>query len=204
MYWLIMREDFKCVYEKAEELLKNIRYEKGKMVSTSKIIDEVEKVTKTDVKFKEFNFSEIEDEKGKKGVFKDCGAAMYVSPGLGKERGEARILLNDRESPKMQRFSLIHELGHLLLEGQNSVDGYLFSTHIHMRLTSIPKKEYESDDFLKKEQMANVFALLVLMPEDSFAYAIKEYDSFDDIGHMFGVTKDAVISRLMLGIGWEA
>lgn len=203
MYWFIMREEFKCVYEKAEKLLKNIRYEKGKMVSTSKIIDEVEKATNTDIKFTEFDFSEIKDYDGKVGTFKDCGAAMYVSPASEKERGKARILLNDRENPKMQRFSLIHELGHLMLEGQNCVNGYLFSTHINMNLTSIPKKQYERDEFLKKEQMANIFALLVLMPEDSFEYALEEYDSLDDIGHLFGVTKDAVISRLMLGIGVE-
>lgn len=204
MYWFMLKEEFKDVYEKAKIVFSSLQHQSGNIVSTADIIATVEKMANVDVKFCEYDFSEFKDSDGKTGAFKKCGAAMYVSPPNQSGYREARILLNSLENPKMQRFSLVHELGHLILEANKNANGYLFSTHIDMDLTSIPKSQYEKSNFLKKEQRANVFALLVLMPEESFECALKQNDSLDEIGKIFGVTKDAVISRLTLGIRQEA
>ena len=199
MYWF-MDGRFVEAFEKANEVLTAVGYQKGRMIPTSDIISTVERITNVDVKFIEFDFSMLDKElKGE--TFSRCGAAMYVSPDQNKRI--ARILLNSKETPEMQRFSLIHEMGHLMLNNMSSPstdNSYLFSTHIDMDITSISAEDLENDEFLIGEQGANIFALLVLLPYDSLVSAMKKYDSLDDIAKLFGVEKNAVISRLMLGI----
>lgn len=199
---LLMREEFKIARSKAEEVSAKIDYKYGELIPTADIMGVVERMTNVDAKFTELDFGTLKDNNGKSGAFKNYGAAMYVS--TEDDKKIARIILNSRETPKKQRFSLVHELGHLALDKMDSADGYLFSTHIDMDLTSISDEDLEKDVFLVEEQAANVFALMVLMPDDVFYTAVKRHDSLDDIAQLFGVTKDAVVSRFMLGIKKEA
>lgn len=196
MYWF-MRPEFKLARECAKEVLKNIEYQYGSLVPTADIMGTVEKMTNVDVKFREIDFAKFDDE-DTGGHFSRYGAAMYVSPG--EEKREARILLNQRETAEMQRFSLVHELGHLMLNNMHrSENGFLFSSHIDMDITSIPEDRLNDEDqFLVGEQAANIFALLVLIPYDALIFAFKKYTSLDDIAKVFGVEKDAVVSRIML------
>ena len=199
VYWF-MDERFAEAYQKANIVLKELDYQRGRMIPTSEIISTVERISEVDVMFREFNFSLL-DEKSGKDEFAHCGAAMYVSSNENKRT--AKILLNTKETPEMQRFSLVHEMGHLMLDNMQAVDigdSYLFSTHIDMDITSISDEDLEDDDFLVEEQKANIFALLVLIPYDSLLTAMRKYDSLDDIAKIFGVEKNAVISRIMLGL----
>ena len=198
MYWF-MREAFKIAYEKASEVLDRIRYTCDDLVSTTKIMDAVEAVTGYDVKYDIIDFSKLV--KGAESdAFAKCGAAMYVP----NDEKKARIILNSKENAKMQRFSLVHELGHLtMLDHMSNGKGYKFSTHINMDITSIPEALCKENEILKREQMANIFALLVLIPDAALIEALKKYDSIDDISKIFGVEKNAVISRLKLGIKAE-
>ena len=197
MYWFMSRLEFKLARERAKEVLKNIEYQYGSLVPTASIMGAVEKMTNVDVKFREIDFAKFDDE-NTEGCFSRYGAAMYVS--LGEENREARILLNKRETAEMQRFSLVHELGHLILENMHrSENGFLFSSHIDMDITSIPEESIDDEDeFFIGEQAANIFALLVLIPYDALMFALKKYTSLDDIAKVFGVEKDAVVSRILL------
>lgn len=196
MNWL-MREEFKKAYKKAQDVLKLIHADDNKMVRTADIVSCVEKELDIDVKFKNQNFSIIKDMENNAGRFSNYGAAMCVKQDNDKKT--AFVLLNDKETPEMKRFSLVHELGHLMLDS-NIFDGkYKICTHIDMDILSIPdkileKREYE---FLVDEQAANIFALVVLLPYAGFKKAIDRED-IQTIANRYGVNTNAVISRLLI------
>lgn len=196
MRW-IMRKDFEIAYAKADEVLAKIRYSSKEMIRTASIIDAVEEILHIDVKFTEYDFSRIPT-KNKSIDISNFGAAMCVSDHDGKTY--ATILLNEKETSKMQRFSLVHELGHLMTQPSEAFKEYQVSTHIDMDITSIPDEVLNATEnkFLINEQVANIFALLVLIPFDMLLKAMTKYDSLDKIAEFFGVEKNAVISRLRL------
>lgn len=195
-----MRREFKIAYEKAKLVLDRTPYEPGKMVRTADIINAVKNITDIEVKFLSRDFSTLTKDVKKQKSYESYGAAMCTTEHDGKRT--AVIFLNERETPEMKRFSLIHELGHLITHycDEDKSDGLLVSTHIDMDITSIPdeildRKGYE---FLIDEQVANIFALLVLIPYDSLIDALEKTDSVEKAAQLFGVEKDALISRLML------
>lgn len=197
MYWKM--KEFDIAYEKAELVLKEMNYDTNEMIPTSAIMDTVEKILGIDVKFTDYDFKKF-NKKDKSSVkFEKFGAAMCVE----KKDDEitATILLNERETPAMKRFSLVHELGHLITQDKLVVDencGYQVSTHINMDITSIPNKIVKKHSVLIDEQIANIFALLVLIPMDMLLSALKEHDSLEGVARFFGVEKNALISRILL------
>lgn len=196
MRW-IMRKEFEIAYIKADEVLKSINFSDKEMVRTASIIDAVENALGIDVKFTDYDFNKI----GTKNRIMDvsnCGAAMCVYEQ--DEKKYAIILVNEKENTKMKRFSLVHELGHLMTQPLDLSKNYQVSTHIDMDITSIPEYVLDKTEnkFLIDEQVANIFALLVLIPYDSLINAMSKFDSLEDIANHFGVEKDAVISRLRL------
>ena len=114
----------------------------------------------------------------------------------------ATIVLNADTDTEFQRFSLLHELGHLVtFNGDEPIDSsnYILSTHINYNVTSIPKEKYDKNKYLLKEQIANIFALRVLMPSNQFYEKMLELKDISAVAKFFGLTKDAVISRMMIG-----
>ncbi|MBE6534811.1 MAG: ImmA/IrrE family metallo-endopeptidase [Ruminococcaceae bacterium] len=196
----IMREEFKIAYEKADEVLARIGYKRQEMISTSTVINAVEEMLGVDVKFTDFDFKKLS--KNCKVDFDDYGAAMCVSGDEGARK--AVILLNERETPEMKRFSLVHELGHLMTQNYVNNGGYQVSTHIDMDITSIPDEilDQQSNKFLIDEQVANIFALLVLIPYDMLCTALgevaKKKKTIEEVADFFGVEISALFSRLKL------
>lgn len=193
MYWKM--KEFDIAYEKAELVLKEMNYKKDRMIPTATIIDTVEKMLKVDVRFALYDFTKLSSAMpGKKINLDDYGAAMAV------DNNRVNILLNENETPEMQRFSLVHELGHLMTQKEVVTQPYRVSTHIDMDITSIPKEILENPKykFLVNEQVANIFALLVLMPYEMLVDAMKKQDSFEDVAKFFGVNECALDSRLQL------
>lgn len=196
MSWAM--EEFKIAYEKAELILSKMDYDPNKMIPTASIIDAVENELNVDVQFADYDFRKLTDNEGKGLSYADYGAAMCI---IKADDGHiARILLNNRETPEMKRFSLIHEMGHLITRPSLSEQEFKISTHIDMDITSIPdkvlkKKKYS---FLIDEQIANIFALLVLIPYDMLVKALVRLDSFEKVAIFFGVEKNALVSRMWL------
>ena len=199
MFWF-MKEEFKIAYREAGNILSKIECRFGKSINTNDIIKAVEDVTKTKIIVREFDFGKLKDSDDidESIDFSRYGAAMCVTNE--SEGSVARIMLNSRETLTKQRFSLVHELGHLVTGNMDDSGDFLFSTHIDMDITSISDCDLKNDSFLVGEQIANIFALLVLIPYDLLVKAMKQFDSLDDIARMFGVEKDAVISRIVLGV----
>lgn len=119
---------------------------------------------------------------------------------------KATIILNSNENidDKFRRFSLIHELGHLITgkyNVQSNVDKkktkFILSSHIDYALSHISEKEY-ADEFLLNEEIANIFALRVLLPLKPLLVEITKLKDLKKVAAHFGVPEEAVNSRLNL------
>lgn len=203
--WIMENAKFTMAYAKAEAVSEKISCANEYMVSTKSIIRAVENLTKTRILYRKFDFSKLAEGSGYESQICNMGAAMSVQNeeiSDGQYEKTAYILLNEKETPEMIRFSLVHELGHLMMddEREGRDEGYKISTHIDMDITSIPKEVLESPnmEYLVDEQAVNIFSLLVLMPQEAFLRAFKKYDKMSDIAMLFGVELDAVKSRMML------
>ena len=118
---------------------------------------------------------------------------------------EATIVLNSDKDVLYQRFSAFHELGHLVAIDHNTAGkryiapNFIISTHINYNITSISPKEYNESNYLLNEQIANIFALRVLMPTAIFYLKVRELNNITLVAKFFGVTEDAVMSRMKVG-----
>ena len=189
------RTEFKEATEKAISILEKINYCGEGFVSTDDIINAVAEVTNTDITFSYLSFS-------KEGFEDDYGAMMCVYKAKGIEKQKAKIILNNDKDSKFMRFSLMHELGHLITKHYTIEDDdseYTVSAHIQYNITSLPKEVYKDNIYLLNEQIANVFALQVLMPSEAFSRQMFKNTKFQGVADHFGVTADAVRSRALLG-----
>ncbi len=197
----VMRNEFKIAFKKANIVLENLNYDpnKSEMIRTADIIEVVENILNIDVKFTTFDFKSFSKKRRNNIALESFGGAMCVSDNNGQR--EAIILLNENQTPEMQRFSLVHELGHLMIQDLNNINGYKISTHIDMDITSIPDEVLNDtkNEFLIEEQQANIFSLLVLIPYDMLKKVLLQIDSLEEIARFFGVEKQAIISRIELG-----
>lgn len=115
-----------------------------------------------------------------------------VSAILLKERGQAVIAVNDEHQKNRQRFSIAHELGHLILHSNNehlTVEKQFFT-----RAASVHNLD---------EMEANEFAASLLMPgyliqKDFAKYANKnEDDIVKELSAHYEVSSTAMTIRLM-------
>lgn len=199
MYWF-MDERFRIAYEKAQEIHAVSTYSSG-AVDIDEIIKIVEIKENADIKLRLESFSNQE-------AFSEslsrCGAAMSVTetkkPGQALPFKQARILLNTDWPYQNMRFSLAHELGHIITGNytvSDSANRFSVSTHIDTDITSFTDEDLKNET-LVKEQCANVFALLILMPNPIFQLTFRLFNDKEQIAAYFNVDVNAVNSRLEL------
>lgn len=187
-------EKLNVAVEKSDLVLKKLKIRKDeRMIPTKDILNAVKEITGFKISVGYTSFSEFKE-------LDNCGAMMCVIKN--DDTTFARILINSDNSPKYKRFSLVHELGHLITNRHtisSSENQFMISTHIDQNIFSLDKKVYDKDEYLLNEQIANVFALRTIIPFDALMYRLKNYSDLDEIANIFGVTKEAVISRIALG-----
>ena len=188
-----INDRFKIAEEKANEVVKKLNYDAHDMVDTDKVKDIVEEITGIKIAVGEISFNSLN-----KNVA-NCGAMMRVdNTDQGKK---AYIVLNSDKNAIFKRFSFVHELGHIITDKYNFSENekkYTISAHINYNLTSLSEEQC-TDDYLINEQIANVFALLVLMPNKFFTKKLVALDSIKNTADFFGITPEAVMSRMRLG-----
>lgn len=200
MYYMF-DEKLKIAYEKSDEVVSMLDYREDQMISTQEIIQLIKNKYCPEINISFASFSQA-------GIDEPYGAMMKTE--LDNKTSKtvcADIILNSDNDAAFQRFSLLHELGHLVAHAwkpseeitMDMPNKYVVSTHIDYKITTIKKDEYEKDGYLENEQIANVFALRVLMPSKQFYKRIKEYNNISDVARFFGVSEEAVISRMMIG-----
>lgn len=193
-----MNDDrFNIAFEKSNLILEKIDTENNKMIDTQQVIDAVSETTKTEIYVLKADFSGIKNA--------DRYGSMMSVVERGKKR-KATIILNSNENidDKFRRFSLIHELGHLITgkyNAQSNVDKkqtkFTLSSHIDYTLNHISEKEY-ADEFLLNEEIANIFALKVLLPLKPLMVEITKLKDLKKVAAHFGVPEEAINSRLNL------
>lgn len=184
-----MRESFAVAITKAQEVIEKLSYSGLDMVDTNKVKDIVEGITGTKIRVGAVGFSSVDNS------IANYGAMMRVD----NAKKEAFIVLNIEKDAVFRRFSLVHELGHLITNKSTACnDKYTVSAHINYTLTEIADEACDIDESIENEQIANIFALLVLMPGEQFLNKMLEIDSITELADFYGVHKEAVLSRVKL------
>lgn len=157
-----------------------------------------------DIDVESLSFSEVHKEhKTDKSLneIEKAGAMSSTTEQDGQKK--ARIIVNSDYPPEMQRFSVAHELGHLITAIPNftyvteNADKFTLSAHTNPDITYIKEEKYNNDNYLLAEQVANVFALLVLIRDDIQIKDLTNYGA-KELGRRYGVTEEAIYSRLLL------
>lgn len=113
-----------------------------------------------------------------------------------REDGKIIIGVNSLHHPNRQRFTIAHELGHMLLHADHPtmfVDGHM----VHFR------DDQKTDKFDPREIEANAFAAAVLMPETFVRRDLSpQIDALDEvavrtIANHYQVSQQALTIRLM-------
>lgn len=192
----MFNDKLKVAYTKSDELCKKLNYKDERMISTQEIIETAKQnyCRKIDIGYASF-FS--------LGIKRPYGAMLKAKVDNNQNPFEAHIILNSDVDARFQRFSLLHEIGHLVTRAWNfdadTSNDFVVSTHIDYKITSLSEEEYENNFYLTNEQIANIFALRVLMPNEQFFKKIMDYNNIGEVAQFFGLTEDAVLSRMMIG-----
>lgn len=193
----ICNENLKIAYERSDEIIRNIRYEPDQMIDTKLILDYVRRSYCPVVELYSMSFAKVQMQDV---PLKDCGAMMQIDF-EGKPKAAA-IVLNSDMPLVFQRFSLLQQIGHLVTlppDAQLNPNNFHVSTNINYDLSRVTEEQLNSDYYLLREQIANIFALRVLMPTGQFFRVMKDLGSVPAAARFFGLTEDAVISRMMIG-----
>lgn len=189
--------NLKIAYDRSDEILQNVRYEPERMIDTNLILDYVRGRYCPVVELYTTSFAKIQSP----GIpVSECGAMMQIDFD-GKPKSAA-VILNSDMPPAFQRFSLMQQIGHLVTlppNAQLNPDNFHVSTRIDYDLSSITEEELNNNYYLLREQVGNIFALRVLMPTGQFFQKMRELGTVRLAATFFGLTEDAVISRMMIG-----
>lgn len=193
----ICNDNLKIAYERSDEIIRSVEYEADQMIDTNLILEHVRHVYCPIVEVYTMSFAKVQSG----GVpMQDCGAMMQID--FDTKPRAASIVLNSDLPPSFQRFSLLHQIGHLVTlppDAQLDPNNFHVSTHINYDLSRITEEELTSSYYLLREQIANIFALRVLMPNEQFFQVMRQMGNIQSVATFFGVTEDAVISRMMIG-----
>ena len=188
--------------QKADEVLNMISYNRCEMIPTSGIMRAVEKTAGVKIRFAICDFEKY----WKKGKIDFASQAVAMNIKQEEDFKIARILVNERQPLVMQRFGLIHALGRIAMGTTEDIcedsDKFRMLVHVDMDIDSIPndlleKSEY---DFMIPEQAANYFALFVTIPMSMLQKQIRDDKTLTDMAMFFGVSREAIMSRLKLEI----
>lgn len=129
-------------------------------------------------------------------IAKRMGASLFYLPekdghldGLLRiQAGEPEILINRKHHIHRQRFSVAHEIGHLLLHSETLLSGTMNSLVLY-RDTSVGKNTSQV------EREANRFGSRLLIPDDLIEQYSLHY-GLDDLAALFQVSPEAMAIRL--------
>lgn len=190
-------EHLRIAYDVSDDVLRGVRRQPGQLISVKAVLDYVRRRYCPSIELYTRSFTDLSSATGS---VADSGAMMSIE--FDGQPKSAVIVLNSDMSTSYQRFSLFQQIGHLVtLPPDVPVDqnSYHVSTRIDYDLTEITPEELDSDYYLMREQVANVFALRVLMPSDLFYRKLRELDSVHATARFFDLESIAVISRMIIG-----
>jgi Zn-dependent peptidase ImmA (M78 family) len=99
--------------------------------------------------------------------------------------GTYLIQVSRKDGPKRQRFSIAHEVSHIVLHDDEEFVEY-----------RKPLSDYDDPAMLYKEVQANMLASALLMPKDLVKKVWEETKDIDDLAEIFKVSRSAAYYRL--------
>lgn len=208
---LMVIKEFEIAFEKAKQITEILaaKDKSSDFVALDDIISAVLQVSNySEITVNRRSFSQLKLPKDMKNPIIPTHGAMLSTrtksnPSTGKQEQVANLIINSDYSANMQRFSVVHELGHLITNIPNFTyeqidDGrFTISAHVNADITFIPEEICVQNKYLIAEQVANIFALLVLIPRNIRIQDIMNI-GIDKLTERYGVTEDAIYSRMLL------
>lgn len=106
-----------------------------------------------------------------------------ISGMVKNSQSERSIYINSDDIPTRQRFTIAHEIGHIILHHDNLEEDFNVV-------------DYRSKSFSPRESEADAFAAALLMPADKTRQVWKKLDDVDDFAKEFKVSRMAASIRL--------
>ena len=193
----LCEDKLKIAYDRPDEILRNVPFPAERMIDAGLIVEYVRMKYCPTIELYTMSFEKVQADNIS---MRDCGARMRID--FDASPKAASIIRNSDMPEAFQRFSLMQQIGHLVsLPPDVPVDrdSYPVSIRIGYDLAAITLEDRDSDSYLLREQVANIFALRVLMPDRQFTCVMRQIGNRQDTAAFFGLTEDAVISRMMIG-----
>ena len=202
---------FNIAFEKAKQVIQMLsnKHPRKDYIFLDEIVCAVKQISGfAEISITRHPFSGLELSKEvKSSTSLSCGAMLGVmtrfNPIENKRDRIAYLSVNAEQNATMQRFAIVHELGHLIMYTPNysywKVDNkkYTISTHVHDDITILSENERFSDQYLFAEQMSNIFAVLVLVPRNINIRDVKGH-GMERLIKEFGVSEATIYSRMLL------
>lgn len=99
--------------------------------------------------------------------------------------GTYLIQVSRKDGAKRQRFSIAHEVAHIVLHDDDEFIEY-----------RKPLSDYDDPNLLYKEVQANMLASALLMPKDLVTKVWEQTKDIDDLAEIFKVSRSAAYYRL--------
>ena len=211
---LMVIKEFEIAFEKAKQITEILaaKDKSSDFVALDDIISAVLQVSNySEITVNRRSFSQLKLPKDMKNSIIPTHGAMLSTMtksnlSTGKQEQVATLVINSDYSANMQRFSVVHELGHLITNIPNFTyeeidDGrFTISAHVNADITYIPEEICVQNKYLIAEQVANIFALLVLIPRNIRIQDIMNI-GIDKLTERYGVTEDAIYSITSMNEG---
>ncbi|HEU5187060.1 MAG TPA: ImmA/IrrE family metallo-endopeptidase [Candidatus Saccharimonadales bacterium] len=99
--------------------------------------------------------------------------------------GSYLIQVSSKDGARRQRFSIAHEVAHIVLHDDDEFIEY-----------RKPLADYDDPNLLYKEVQANMLASALLMPKNLVTKVWEQTRDIDDLGEIFKVSRSAAYYRL--------
>lgn len=148
---------------------------------------------------KPINLNNIAESLGARVYYKETPEG--ISGMIHKDGNHTMIAINEKESYQRQRFTLAHEIGHLVLHSE-ILDGPHIDGSFNQKLYRDGRSRGGHETI---EREANRFAAELLMPEELIIESVKKLDFYfdpeqgapDELAEEYGVSKQALTIRIM-------
>lgn len=191
-------DNLKIAYERSDEIIRSVSYDPDRMIDTELILEYVRQKYCPVIQLYTVPFTEI-----RSGIISAHGCGAITRIDFDSVLRSAIIAINSEMPAPVRRFSLVQQIGRLVtLPPDAHLDPDIFHVRadIKLDLSGITEEELAGSRYYLQEQIANIFALRVLMPSGQFFQAMRRLRDIHTAAAFFGVTEETVIARMMIGV----
>ena len=190
-------DHLRIAYERSDEIIQSVPYDPDRMIDTDLIVEHVRRTYCPVIQLYNVPFTEI-----RSGIIPAHGCGGITRFDFDSRLRSAIIAINSEMPSAVQRFSLMQQIGRLVTLPSDAhlyPDIFHVSADINFNLLGITEEELAGSRYFLREQVANIFALRVLMPSVQFFRSMRQLRDIQTSAAFFGLAEEAVIARMMIG-----